>query len=149
MSKSISDFFQQAQLAEAAYSLFDQVNYRNKQEVIDALTLKDNKGEFSVAQATAFADTWEVIDHIPDTAAGFSATIFQSRQTGAYSLAIRGSTDLIDFAADAALIAVDGIAIRQVVDLYNFWQRATTAENQSYRAAFVTLRDRTKGVRVI
>jgi hypothetical protein len=47
---------------------------------------------FSDAQADAFVKTWQVVDHIPDTASGFSATIFKNRQTGAYSLAIRGST---------------------------------------------------------
>ena len=127
MTTLVQQMFQQAQLAEASYSLFDRSGFSTKAEIINALTLPVYKGEFSIAQATAFANMWEVVDHIPDTAAGFSATIFRNIQTGAYSLAIRGSTDFADFSADAALIAVDGIAIRQVVDLYNYWQRATTA----------------------
>ncbi|HNI74602.1 MAG TPA: hypothetical protein PLX65_13935, partial [Accumulibacter sp.] len=128
-------------MAEASYSLFDRSGFSTKAEIINALTLPVYKGEFSIAQATAFANMWEVVDHIPDTAAGFSATIFRNIQTGAYSLAIRGSTDFADFSADAALIAVDGIAIRQVVDLYNYWQRATTAASLTYQAAQVVLRD--------
>jgi hypothetical protein len=133
---SIQDMFQQAQLAEAAYAHFELfVNPKN------ALMDADHEMTFSDAQTTAFVAEWEVADHIPDTASGFSATIFRNRRTGAYSLAIRGSLEVVDFAADAALITGDGIAIRQVVDLYNFWQRATTTQGQTYRAAFVVMRD--------
>ncbi len=115
------NFFQQAQLAEAAYANFVAVGggiITDRDGVIGALQIEG----FSESQATAFVNDWEVIGHIPDTAAGFSATIFKNKQTGAYSLAIRGSTDFTDFSADAALIAVDGIAVRQLVDLYNFWR---------------------------
>ena len=127
------NLFQQAQLAEAAYADFSVSTISTKQALINA--------KFSDAQATAFIATWQVIDHIPDTAAGFSATIFRNIQTGDYSLAIRGSTDLADFSADAALIVVDGVAVRQIVDLYNFWQRATTTQVQTYQAAQVVLYD--------
>ena len=42
---------------------------------------------------------------------------------GQYTLAIRGSTDIGDFSADAGLIAADGKAPAQVVDMYNYWHR--------------------------
>jgi Ca2+-binding RTX toxin-like protein len=140
---TIQNLFAQAQLAEAAYADLAAAigNNAKLQEVLDIAFKQTYGGSFSQSQAAAFADEWEVIDHIPDTAAGFSATIFKNIQTGAYSLAIRGSTDFADFSADAALIAVDGIAIRQVVDLYNYWQRATTAKNLTYQTAQIVLYD--------
>ena len=67
------NLFQQAQLAEAAYADFSVSTISTKQALINA--------KFSDAQATAFIATWQVIDHIPDTAAGFSATIFRNIQT--------------------------------------------------------------------
>lgn len=140
MMSPISNLFQQAQLAEAAYAeLLDRSG--NLITSIPGVTTALRDEDFSATQASTFADTWEVRDHTPDTLSGFSATIFRNRQTGAYSLAIRGSLQPVDFAEDARLIAGDGIAIRQVVDLYNFWQRATTTQDQTYRAAFVVMRD--------
>jgi hypothetical protein len=142
---TVVDFFPQAQLAEAAYANF----FSNSGalltadvDVTAALKDRDNNMSFSDAQADAFVKTWRVVDHIPDTKAGFSATIFQNRQTLAYHLAIRGSTDMADFSQDATLIARDGIAIHQIVDLCNFWQRATTPMARgSYRAARVVTYD--------
>lgn len=145
---TIQDLFQQAQLAEAAYANLWNIGTNSvitdRELVRAALRDRDNNMSFSEAQADAFVNQWKVIDHIPDTAAGFSATIFErldanKNGTGEFSLAIRGSTAanyLADFYADTALIAIDGIAVRQVVDLYNFWQRATTSAG-AYRAAQV------------
>ncbi|TNC96541.1 MAG: outer membrane adhesin-like protein, partial [Rhodocyclaceae bacterium] len=130
---AVQDLFQQAQLAEAAYADFARFGTNVRGALQDA----SRNMTFSDAQATAFINTWQVIDHIPDTASDFSATIFRNIQTGAYSLAIRGSTSLTDFAADAALIVLDGTAVRQVVDLYNFWQRSTTRAGLTYVAAQV------------
>ena len=133
---SNQDLFQQAQLAEAAYAHFDLfVNPKN------ALMDADHGMNFSEAQAAAFVLEWEVIDHVPDTQSDFSATIFRNRQSGAYTLAIRGSTNLADFTEDAALIAADGVAVRQLADLYNYWQRVRTAGGQTYEAAYVVIRD--------
>ena len=95
---AITSLFEQTQLAEAAYAnFFDDAGnaITTNAAVIAALTTGNSK--FSLAQATAFVNNWEVIDHVPDTLAGFSATLFRNRQTGACTLAIRGSTDFQDF----------------------------------------------------
>lgn len=137
---TIASMFEQAQLAESAYAnFFDAAGnlITTDAQLQTALEASD----FSKAQASAFSDQWQVISHIPDTAAGFSATIFKNKNTGAYSLAIRGSTDEFDFSADAALIAVDGVAVRQLVDLYNFWNRSATAAGQTYGVAQVAFYD--------
>jgi hypothetical protein len=71
-----------AGLAEAAYALFD-LGKTTQETLIDS--------GFSSAQATAFVSNWTVVDHRPDTSTGFSATIFQSKDNGEYTLAIRGT----------------------------------------------------------
>lgn len=122
---TIQNLFEQAQLAEAAYSKFV-VNGNlivTSDELITALTTGD--GKFSATQATAFAKDWSVISQQPNTASGFSATLFKNNHTGQYSLAIRGSLQAVDFLADTTLISSDGIAVRQTIDLYNYWQSLT------------------------
>ena len=56
--------------------------------------------------------------------AGFSSTLFQNRQTGKQVYALRGTqgllTDLV--LTDLGDIVMDGLAIHQVVDMYNDWQ---------------------------
>lgn len=124
---TITSVFEQAQLAEAAYADFwnKQTNsiMTSKIQVQAALEAND----FSTAQATEFLNNWQVVDHVPDLGSGFSATVFESLDNpGQYSLAIRGSTPSqlgTDFIVDMNLITADGIAIRQLVDLYNFEQR--------------------------
>jgi Ca2+-binding RTX toxin-like protein len=138
MSTTIS-LFQQAQLAEAAYANFFSNSGNLLTNSIDVKAALEAEG-MSSAQATAFLATWQVIDHIPDTTNGFSATLFKNNQTGAYSLAIRGSTPDqwgIDFKIDAALIAANGIAVAQVIDLYNYWQSLNTPLGQTYQAAYL------------
>jgi hypothetical protein len=79
----IGNLFEQAQLAEAAYANFvDNAGRLLTNRTLIENALKTGGSSFSPAQATAFVDKWDVIDHIPDTKAGFSATIFQQNQRG-------------------------------------------------------------------
>ena len=119
---TIQELFQQAQLAEAAYANFSVPGISEK----DALIAND----FSPVQASAFTTDWSVISQQSDagsygTTSGFSATLFKNNNTGQYSLAIRGSKQPVDFLADTTLISSDGIAVRQTIDLYNYWQSLT------------------------
>jgi hypothetical protein len=77
------------------------------------------------------------VDHIPDTSTGFSATIFRNIHTGARTLAIRGTQpkSLEDIVNDINILAEDGVATAQLIDLYNFWLRANTASGKEYTAA--------------
>jgi len=118
---TIQNLFEQAQLAEAAYADFLKPNTTPEQAL---------KAEgFSEAQAADFVTHWRVVSQQPDTVPnGFSATVFQNIDTGQYSLSIRGSTGaqwLKDFQDDAKLITTDGVAVSQLVDLYNYWQSLT------------------------
>lgn len=122
--------FQQAQLAEAAYAHFDLFG-DPKNALMDA----GHSMVFSNTQATEFLKQWSVVNHIPDTASGFSATLFKNNQTGEFTLAIRGSMQMVDFTADAGLIVADGIAAEQVIDMYNYWKQLNTPSGASYTAA--------------
>ena len=137
---AIQDMFQQGQLAEAAYAkLWDTALNKPITATDDVKTALIDEG-MSIAQAAEFLKNWRVVDHIPDTYKGFSATIFErldanGNGTGELSLAIRGSTQIVDFIADAGLIAADGIAADQLVDMYNYWQRLNAPAGTIYDAA--------------
>lgn len=141
---SADKFFELAQLAEASYADFSDPGLSSKDALID-----DGKG-FSSKQAEDFHADWQLVagGHQPNTASGYSSTLFKSRDAGGgYVLAIRGTEpttqlfkDLVE--ADLADIVVDGIAIDQSVDLYNEWQRIISSG--TYTAAkLVTLTDET------
>ncbi|MEW5967529.1 MAG: calcium-binding protein [Pseudomonadota bacterium] len=142
-------FFELAQLAEASYASFD-----SPLSLKDAVTNTNpdyNKMSFSIAQADELILHWSVVPgaHQPNTASGFSSTLFKSLDAGGgYVLAIRGtepqalinSTDLL--IADIADIVADGVVIDQTVDLYNEWKRITSTS--AYTAAkLITLTDET------
>ena len=123
---NIQGLFEQAQLAEAAYANFSIAGVSTK----DALQDTENGGSFSATQAAEFVLHWRVVDQLPDTSNnGFSATVFESLDhPGEFSLAIRGSTPDqfgVDFLADTKLITTDGVAVTQLVNLYNYWQSLT------------------------
>ena len=123
------DVFNQALLSEASYALLGDIT--SNQSYIDALVAEG----FSKAQAEDFVTHWRVADHQPNTADGFSATLFEAldasgKGTGKYSLAIRGTEALKDpindlASADITDIGANGIAISQAIDLFNYYQRLT------------------------
>jgi len=118
---TIQELFQQAQLAEAAYADFSDPNV----SIIAALQNTNNGGSFSLAQATAFVEEWTVVDQLPDTESGFSGTLFKNK-AGEYSFSLRGTTlGVTDLMEDVADVLMDGIAIEQIVDMYNYWQSLT------------------------
>lgn len=144
--------FDLAQLSEASYVLFDSSVYLNENQ-LKAYLLKANEGsfngEFSDTQATDFATHWEVVDHLPNTASGFSGTVFRRRDcdpatglvAGDLVFALRGTepglTDL--YQADFNEIVKNGLAFRQIIDMYNYWQRLITPTGELARQATLTL----------
>ena len=136
--------FQQAQLSEAAYANF----MAHPGDPQAALRDTANNMSFSTAQAAAFTTHWRVVDQYTASAwggltdgSGFSATLFESlAHPGEYSFAIRGSTPsgyFKDFQDDFKLITTDGIAVQQLVDLYNYWTSLTSGPN-AYQAAMLS-----------
>lgn len=94
-----NEYFQQAELSLAAYGTFESGTIK------PADLTKDSVG-MAAAQATHFADTYNVLAQYNDTAAeggadsGLSVTIFQNKQTGEKYLAIRGTQDGKDLLTD-------------------------------------------------
>ncbi len=141
-----TDVFNFAQLAEASYVLFDKLPDYSEGSLVEALKAErkgDFNGEFSSAQATEFVKHWSVTTHQQDTDSGYSSTLFQNKDDGRYVLAFRGTAGWQDLAvADGADIVTDGLALDQIVDLYNEWKRITSTG--SYQAAkLVTLETET------
>ncbi|MCU7805079.1 MAG: hypothetical protein KZQ96_17970 [Candidatus Thiodiazotropha sp. (ex Lucinoma borealis)] len=91
---------------------------------------------FTPTQATDFVRHWRVADHQPDTASGFSATVFErlddSRNgTGEFAIAMRGTMGLVDIGEDIFSLSVQGVAREQAVDMYRYYRRLTTQEGAS------------------
>jgi hypothetical protein len=130
---TIQDLFQQAQLAEAAYADLSGA-IGNQDKLLTALNVANKDqydGSFSLAQATAFVAEWSVVDQYTASGffgltdgSGFSATLFKNK-SGEYSLSMRGTAGLTDLSADAGDILADGVALDQIVDMYNYWQCLT------------------------
>lgn len=122
---TIQDLFQQAQLAEAAYADFSSPDITVEQALI-------NSG-MPEKQASIFVSQWEVIDHLPNTDSGFSATVFHSRITGQYEFVIRGSENIATFdglkndwiATNSGGIGDLGVAVEQALDIYNYCKVST------------------------
>jgi len=138
---SIQDVFLQAQFAEAAYANFINPSTGSIYGTQAGLQGALEASGFSTAQASEFVQHWKVKDQVNNSVlgvvgSGFSATIFENLDNpGQYSLAIRGSQGVNDFLVDYALITNQGVAVSQVVDLYNFWIRAQTPAGASYTPA--------------
>ena len=70
---------------------------------------------------------------------GYSSTLFKSKRNPTeFVFAIRGTESTVeDFSADIGDIIVDGLAIDQIVDMYNEWQRLKTPAGVAYKAAYL------------
>lgn len=123
------------ELAEASYADLQGVVEGIK--IFENQLLKDYEGKnnlLSPSQATVLASKWAVAAHQPDTASDFSATLFRSLDGEGYVLACRGTAGGGDIAADGGDIVRNGLALDQIVDLYNFWQQIQTGKGQAYAA---------------
>lgn len=140
---ALETLFGKSQLAEAAYSNFINASTGtvfNTDAQVQAVLVD---GEFSISQAANFVTQWRVLDQYtaPSNSlgfggTGFSATLFQNIHTNGFTFAIRGTEPgFADLVADVNDIVVDGIAMDQLVDMFNYWQRLTTAPGVSYSAA--------------
>ena len=62
------------------------INWLNDKTNLDKLN-----GEFGEIQAKRFFEKYDLIEHCPNTDSGFSATLFQNKQTKDFTLVIRGT----------------------------------------------------------
>ncbi|MCU7869288.1 MAG: hypothetical protein KZQ98_12250 [Candidatus Thiodiazotropha sp. (ex Lucinoma borealis)] len=116
-------------LSEASYADFDTIGAITQTDVENALIARG----FSNTQAADFITHWRVAHHLPNTDTGFSATIFESVDNpGEIVFAMRGTETGWQFGEDVLLtdiadIGADGIALKQAIDLFNYYQRLITA----------------------
>ena len=143
--------YELASLAEASYVLFDGLNGDFSSESVEVfLKNKDRNGKLSATQAEDFVANWTVVSHQKNVQdggiafdSGFSATLFKNNQNpNEYVYALRGTEpgNWVDDIAvtDVGDIVTDGLAIKQIVDMYNDWQRLTAGGNQPYQVAVLT-----------
>ncbi|WP_158895378.1 MULTISPECIES: hypothetical protein [unclassified Pseudomonas] len=93
--------------------------------------------------ANRIVEDWNVVAATgSDLHSGFASTLFENKD-GAYVFAIRGTekTSASDMAADFGDLVLDGIAVEQLVDMYNTWQRYThgAETNNNYTSYSLTL----------
>ncbi|MGB3210182.1 MAG: hypothetical protein WBB19_05710 [Desulforhopalus sp.] len=128
---TISEYFEQALLSEAAYAEGLEKNWigggvvGNPSQYARALIEKS----MSETQAIAFANKYKVVDQYTDPESGFSGTVFQDT-SGKIFMAIRGTeglTALGDWSTNFGDIGADGIAIEQGIAMYNWYQRLITS----------------------
>jgi len=79
-------------------------------------------------------DGFAFVDHLPNTSAGFSATVFKSNGANEYTIAIRG-TELSSLSADVLNADILGIALRgragdQLISAYRFYKQLITTSGQ-------------------
>ena len=117
---TIRQLFRYAQLAQASYA--NLTFGLTEQEILAALAA----GDFAPSLAEDFIGSggFNIIQQLPNTADGFSATVFQDKTSNDYVLAIRGTeiATIPDLTTDFADIGADGIAIDQAIDLFNYYQ---------------------------
>ena len=126
---------QYVMLAEIAYADFPGITLRNQvsDEIKEALIKSKFIKKDALDQLDFFQSSWHIVTQWeqPKNLAnsGFSATLFKSipgaGESPKYVLALRGTTSTAphDLSTDIGDIWGDGIAHRQIVDMYNFWQR--------------------------
>lgn len=141
---NITKLFELAQLAEASYADFTKSDKK-------AALISEN---FSSAQADDFLSNWQDIHHQKDTSGvlgelfhGFSATLFEyigedNSANGGYKpgdlvYAVRGTAGVVSdlIPTDGGDIVLDGLALDQIVDMYNDWQRINAGAGNHYWAA--------------
>ena len=146
MPNSIADASRWSLTAQGAYAFFGPTR-----AVQSALTA-GGTGDFSTKEAERFLGTVsdphssspqgaELRHHQPNDSTGFSASVFFDRSQNKHVLSIRGTEDLADVLEDVRRIGVQGFAGDQLVSLYRYYKKLTTAPGQpvSYSDAEVGL----------
>ena len=124
-----------AQLAQASYGYFDAATFAgnggNDPALIEKLRAS-GKGDFTEREATVFTSRYRLLHQFRDTSDsnGFSASLFQDKQSGQLVFSIRGTEIPLDVGLDLLVtdlrIGVDGYASPQVITLYRYFKQLIT-----------------------
>ena len=94
-------------------------------------------GDFTPTQAKRFFEKYELLNHQPNTSSGFSATLFQDKESKEYILAIRGTENGSDIKADAKLFSRN-IPQDQYFDMLLFYQDCIQ-KNHITKSTYLTI----------
>lgn len=143
------DLFSYGLLSEVTYAELDGKNTLDdtiyeKDNLKNLLALKESGPDsgWAAALADEFVKHWRVVSHRPNTSSGFSATLYErldenENPAGEFVLAPRGTEteDIRDLQADVEDLVANGLAWRQIIDLYNYWQEIATPAGSTYSVA--------------
>ncbi len=130
-----------AALAEAAYVDFGLVgpNGLEGPSLSERFPTSDPAKGWPPVRVLDFESQWRVVAHQPDTASGFSGTVFEriSPQPGEsrYVFALRGTAGTVDIVEDLGNLVANGMAWAQTLDMYNWWQELITPLGSTYQRA--------------
>ncbi len=137
-------------LSELSYIDFDGVDFSKKDSNWNQPEVRKmlKTSGLPDAQIDSFINDWEVVTHQANTSSGFSATLFKRKNPESgepeYYYSCRGTEgdqwlplwdspawdDLV--LTDAYNIVTDGLAFKQIIDMYNDWMRITGDEGEAY-----------------
>lgn len=124
----------------AETSLASYANLTTNTALFDDLQITNTGASFTTDQATQFINHYDLV-HVQANVDwnGFSAAVFQDKQTGEKVFALRGTefdrglnqigTDLV--VADVLGIGASGYANLQAVEMYRYWKKLTTVGGQN------------------
>ncbi|MGR9090725.1 MAG: putative Ig domain-containing protein, partial [Gammaproteobacteria bacterium] len=139
-----------AQMASDSYldDEFEPFNFKDEEQLVERLRNGANHYNYiddliaaerslsatrmTNVMVSDFNSAWEIIDHLPNTTSGFSATVLKHKVTDAYTLSFRSteSKDAIDggdverdsFNGANGQISFDGFAWGQLRDMENYYR---------------------------
>ena len=135
MPEFLTNLNQTVLLAQGAYAFFT-----TPDDVKRAL-IEPGRGDFASTQANRFVsllpdglisstEGFDLRHHQSNDPSGFSASVFFDRSTNQYVLGIRGTESVSDIIEDIRRVGIQGYAGDQMVSLYRYYRKLTTAPGQ-------------------
>lgn len=124
-TESLRSIFERALLAKAAYADLTGVAFTNRALLIERLTETGNERMPQYA-AAYLANRFGVLHHQPDTASGYSGTLFARRGASGevladFTFALRGTNAGWDYYSWATIAGSGAAAAEQQWDMYRQW----------------------------
>ena len=121
---TIKDYLDYSELAQASYVNGLQVGMKGNSYGVGEDNIFVKADEFTIQQASNFAERYEVKAVYSDTITGFSATLFRDTYTGKKILAIRGTDDITgsDFDDDILQLGIQKTLPGQYESLVGFFE---------------------------
>lgn len=121
-----------ALLSAAAYTdFFDKNGQKIDFDNTDLHGALGKYSTFTLDDIKYFTTNFEVLHQQLETSSGFSAVLIKDKRTGQVTFAIRGTQEIQDYYQDANL-ALQGIALHQIVDATNYLLKLMTPIGQKY-----------------